>query len=144
MTADAILAANQFMTLATADADGTPWAAPVWFAREGERGLLWVSRPEARHSRNLAARPELAIVVFDSTARPLEGEAAYFEAVAAEVPEAERAAALAAYSRRSTASGLKAWTEADVTAPAEHRLYRARITAASLLDGGDARTPVDF
>lgn len=138
----AILAANQFMTLATADGDGRPWAAPVWFARAGERDLLWVSRPEARHSRNLATRPELGIVVFDSTVRPLEGEAAYLEATAVEVGAAGREAALAAYSRRSTASGLRAWTEADVTGAAEHRLYRARIERAYLLDGGDSRVEV--
>jgi len=142
-TLGAIVEANAFMTLATADGDGNPWATPVWFAHVDCAEFLWVSRPEARHSRNLAGRPELGIVVFDSTVRPLEGEAAYFDAVAAEVPADERADALAIYSARSTASGLKPWTEADVTAPAEHRLYRARVTSASLLDGGDARTPVD-
>ena len=143
-TLAAIVEANAYMTLATADADGTPWATPVWFAHAGGAEFVWVSRPEARHSRNIAARPAIGIVIFDSTVRPLEGEAAYFDAVAAEVPADERGAALAAYSARSTASGLKPWTEADVTAPAEHRLYRARVIGASLLDGGDARTPVDL
>jgi nitroimidazol reductase NimA-like FMN-containing flavoprotein (pyridoxamine 5'-phosphate oxidase superfamily) len=35
-----ILAANRFMTLATADAGGTPWASPVWFATEDGRELV--------------------------------------------------------------------------------------------------------
>ena len=29
-----IIDSNQYMTLATADADGRPWASPVWFAHE--------------------------------------------------------------------------------------------------------------
>ena len=30
-----IIDANSYMTLATADADGRPWATPVWFAPDG-------------------------------------------------------------------------------------------------------------
>jgi nitroimidazol reductase NimA-like FMN-containing flavoprotein (pyridoxamine 5'-phosphate oxidase superfamily) len=62
-----IIDSNDYMVLATADESGLPWASPVWYAPEEYRELFWVSSPEARHSRNLAARPELAIVIFDST-----------------------------------------------------------------------------
>ena len=62
-----IIDANRYMTLATADGDGRPWASPVWYAHQGYTDLYWVSRPEARHSRNLAVRPEVSIVIFDST-----------------------------------------------------------------------------
>ena len=30
-----IIDANQYLTLATADGDGRPWAAPVWYAHQG-------------------------------------------------------------------------------------------------------------
>jgi predicted pyridoxine 5'-phosphate oxidase superfamily flavin-nucleotide-binding protein len=40
--AHAILEANQYLTLATADAAGRPWATPVWFARWGPRDLAFV------------------------------------------------------------------------------------------------------
>jgi nitroimidazol reductase NimA-like FMN-containing flavoprotein (pyridoxamine 5'-phosphate oxidase superfamily) len=53
------------MTLGTADADGRPWVSPVFFAADGYRDLYWISSPAADHSRNLAVRPELSIVVFD-------------------------------------------------------------------------------
>src|SRR6266540_1488710 len=69
-----IIDSNRYMTLATADGDGRPWAAPVWYAHEGYSDFLWVSRPEARHSRNLTSRPGLAIVIFDSTV-PVGGRA---------------------------------------------------------------------
>ena len=61
-----------YMTLATADADGVPWASPVWYATEDGRDFYWVSDPGARHSRNIAQRPEIAIVIFDSTVTPVK------------------------------------------------------------------------
>jgi Pyridoxamine 5'-phosphate oxidase len=87
--ARAILDGNLYMVLATADADGRPWAAPVYFAHVDYRELLWVSAPETRHSRNLAARPELGIVVFDSSVPIYTGQAVYMEARA---PAARRTA----------------------------------------------------
>ena len=65
--AHAIIDANAYMTLGTADAGGLPWVTPVWFAPEGDRRFYWVSDPDARHSRNLADRPQLSIAIFDST-----------------------------------------------------------------------------
>ena len=54
--------------------------------------------------------------------------------------ELERAIAI--YSRRSEATGLAAWSAADVTAPAQHRLYRATASAHFLLGGNDERVEV--
>ena len=45
--ARAIVDANSYMTLATADADGAPWASPVWFAHEQYETFLWMSQPGA-------------------------------------------------------------------------------------------------
>ena len=46
-----VLLDNRFLTLATADAEGLPWASPVWFATRDCREIFWVSSPTARHSR---------------------------------------------------------------------------------------------
>ena len=46
-----IIDANRYLTLATADGDGRPWAAPAWYAHEGYSDFLWVSGPDTRHSR---------------------------------------------------------------------------------------------
>ena len=75
-----LLTASRYMVLATADADGVPWASPVWFATDDGRAFYWVSDPNARHSRNIAARPEIAIVIFDSTVTPGDAAAVYMEA----------------------------------------------------------------
>jgi len=140
--AQEILDHNLYMTLATANAEGRPWASPVWFALEGYRDFLWVSRPDARHSRNVAARPELALVIFDSTAAPGDAAAVYVEGRGEELGGQELERAIAVYSHRSEASGLAAWSAADVTAPALHRLHRATASAHFLLGGNDQRIEV--
>ena len=139
-----IVDSNRYMTLATADGDGRPWAAPVWFAHEGYSDFLWVSRPEARHSRNLVARPELAIVIFDSTVPVGGAQAVYVEALAEELSGAQRERGIAIYSRRSEAHGAGQWRGEDVTAPGPHRLYRARATEHFVLDANDRRVLVQL
>ena len=141
-TAREIVDRNRYLTLATADATGRPWPAPVWYAHDAYRAFLWVSRPDARHSRNVAERPEVGIVIFDSTV-PVGGAAAvYAEAVAAEVDAAEREAVIATFSARSVATGLRPWGAGDVNGDAAHRLYRATASALYVLDAGDRRRPV--
>jgi pyridoxine/pyridoxamine 5'-phosphate oxidase len=141
--ARALVDAASYATLGTADADGRPWVSPVWYAPVGLRGLLWVSRPGARHSRNLAARPDVSLVIFDPRARAGVGSALYAAGVAAEVPAAELEPALAIYSARSAARGLPAWTRADVEPPARHRLYRAVASELSVLGEGDERVAIE-
>jgi pyridoxine/pyridoxamine 5'-phosphate oxidase len=130
-----IIAANRYMTLATADADGVPWASPVWFATEDERSFYWVSDPDARHSRNIAQRPEIALVIFDSTVTPGEARAVYMAARAEQVDPS----GIDVFNRCSEAQGLEVWTAANVTAPAKHRLYRATVSERYVLDERDER-----
>jgi hypothetical protein len=137
-----ILDTNRYMTLATADGDGRPWASPVWYAHRGYTDLFWVSRPGARHSRNLAVRPELAIVIFDSTVPEGTGQAVYVEALAEEVGDAGREEGIAIFSRRFEAAGGDRWGLADVTGPAPLRLYRARASDHFILDAHDQRVAV--
>jgi nitroimidazol reductase NimA-like FMN-containing flavoprotein (pyridoxamine 5'-phosphate oxidase superfamily) len=141
--ARSIIDAARFMTLATADADGTPWACPVWFATAGYSELVWVSSPDARHSRNLAARSELGIVIFDSTVTPGEGQAVYMAARAEQLEGDALAAGLAAFNERSVAQLDRAWGPEDVREPARHRLYRAVVSEHWMLrEERDERVPV--
>jgi len=93
--ARSVLDRSAYMTLGTADADGRPWVSPVWFACDAQRTFWWVSRPDAVHSRNIAARPDVAIVVFDTGAAVGEAQAVYVRARAAQVddPDGLRVAA---------------------------------------------------
>jgi nitroimidazol reductase NimA-like FMN-containing flavoprotein (pyridoxamine 5'-phosphate oxidase superfamily) len=142
-TVRAILAANRYMTLATADADGRPWASPVWFATADLWEFFWVSWPHVRHSSNLATRPDVAIVVFDSQVQVGEGQAVYMAATAEEVPDAEVERGLGVFARESLAQGLREWARADVLPPASLRLYRAVASEHFLLGNErDERIPV--
>jgi len=141
-TARRLVEANRYMTLATADAGGRPWASPVWYAPVGDGAFLWVSDPEARHSRNIARRPEVAIVVFDSTVPVGGAEALYCDAVAEQLAGPALEEGIAAFSRHSEAGGAKAWAPEDVSPPARLRLYRATVTSSSVLGPGDRRLPV--
>lgn len=144
--AEQILASNLYMTLATADASGLPWASPVYYAPSADRTeLYWVSRPVTRHSRNLEARPELAIVIFDSTAAVYTGQAVYNEAIGGIVPAEELERGMGVFAERSRQDG-EDWTLAEVRSPAELRLYRAVVRARWILDpdpdAGDRRVSV--
>ena len=99
--ARALIDRSRYMALATADADGRPWVSPVWFAHEDYTEFLWVSRPDARHSLNIEARPAVALVVFDSTVAPRDAQAAYVEAEAEEVGAPRFSTAQSARIRRS-------------------------------------------
>jgi hypothetical protein len=127
------------MALGTADASGLPWVSPVWYASEDYREFFWVSSPDARHSRNLARRPQLAIVIFDSH-RAGGWNALYMSALAEELVDVRDG--IEVFSRRSEAQGMRAWTQEDVLSPARHRLYRATASEHFVLDPHDQRLPV--
>ena len=142
--ARALIDGSRYMTLATADADGRPWVSPVWFAHEDYAEFLWVSRPDARHSLNIEVRPSVALVVFDSTVAPQEARAVYIEAEVEEADAEGLGRAVSAYSDKSVGSGLNAWSAADVSGTAPHRLYRARAVASFVLAANDRRVPVSL
>jgi hypothetical protein len=137
-----IVASNMYMTLATADRDGRPWASPVWYAPLEDAEFLWVSSPGARHSRNIAVRREVGIVIFDSTVPIGAAEALYLEAVAEQLSGAAIDPAIGAFSERSRACGARTWEAADVLPPAPFRLYRATASGQFVLGPGDERLPV--
>jgi nitroimidazol reductase NimA-like FMN-containing flavoprotein (pyridoxamine 5'-phosphate oxidase superfamily) len=140
--AKAIIDSNLYLTLGTADETGRPWVSPVYYATEGYAQFYWVSSPEATHSRNLAARPEVAIVVFDSRAPIGAAQAVYMSALAEELSGDDLDRGIAIFSRRSETHGASEWTRDDVSLPARHRLYRAAASEHSVLGPQDRRTRV--
>jgi hypothetical protein len=140
----AIIDANLYMVLGTADGGGAPWVSPVYFAPDGYRDFLWVSKPGARHSVNIAARPGVSIVVFDSAVPIGQGQGVYMPAVAGELAGGEAERGIEVFSRRSRAHGGVAWSVDDVRPPARHRLYRATATEHFVLDERDERVRVEL
>jgi hypothetical protein len=114
----------------------------VYHAHEGYGRFYWVSSPGATHSRNVAARPEVAIVIFDSRAPVGRGRGVYVSALTEELSDDDVDTGIAVFSRRSEAHGAGGWTPEDVRPPARHRLYRAIASEHSVLGSQDRRTRV--
>jgi uncharacterized protein YhbP (UPF0306 family) len=138
----AIVDANLYMVLGTADADGRPWASPVYFAPDGYREFYWVSRPERTHSRNIEVRPEISIVIFDSSVPISTGQGVYMTAMAQQLTGVGRETAIEVFSRRTLLHGGEEWTLRDVEPPAQLRLYRATAVDQFVLSRDDNRIPV--
>ena len=143
--ARAIIDRTLYMVLGTADADGRPWASPVYFATDDHGVFYWVSSHEARHSANIAVRPEIGIVIFDSSVPIGTGQGVYVEARAEQLigPDVDRG--LDVFSKRTIAHGRPAWTREDVEGETLIRMYRAIAGSYSMLakDGQpDHRVPV--
>src|SRR5688500_13438731 len=62
-----LLDASKLCAIATVSADGTAHINTAYFAWSSAFEIVWISAPEARHSRNIRLRPSTAIAVFDST-----------------------------------------------------------------------------
>ena len=141
--ARAIIDSNLYMVLGTADAAGVPWVSPVYYAPVGYVEFLWLSSPEAKHSRNLRSRHEVAIVIFDSTAAISTGQGVYMSAVAHEVSSDEVDDRIEFFSRRSLEHGGRPFSVRDVDASSRLRLYTAAANDHFVLEPDrDLRVPV--
>jgi nitroimidazol reductase NimA-like FMN-containing flavoprotein (pyridoxamine 5'-phosphate oxidase superfamily) len=130
-----IIESNRYMVLGTADAAGVPWVTPVWFAQSDHQRFIWVSSPDRRHSRNVTARPDVSIVIFDSQVAVGSARAVYMSARAEELSGAELEHDVAVFDAAGRAEGLtRRWTLEDMVAPAPYRLYRATVTQHWVLD----------
>ena len=143
-----IIDSNMYMVLGTADESGQPWATPVYFACMEYKEFYWISSPEVRHSRNIAVRSQISIVIFDSQVAVGTGQAVYMSAVAEELNGVDFGRGLDIYNGRfSNPAEHGVWVikSDDVRAPALYRLYRATASEHWVLDPAgrpDHRTPV--
>lgn len=138
--ARALVDANLYVALGTADADGSPWVTPVYFATADYADYYWVSAEDAAHSRNIEARPEVSMVIFDSQVPTYHGRALYLSATAAVVAGDDLERGLAVYPGAAI-RGASRIEPADVTAPSRYRLYRATVTDAFVLCPREPRQP---
>lgn len=142
----------RYMVLGTVNADGTPRVSPVYFAPDGYHRLYWISSPEAEHSRNVEERPDVHLVVFDSTVPIGSAEAVYMTARAEQVPldELDDCVEVAC---RARFPEQKVFPAEELRPPGTLRLYRAMVLDHAVLIRGsdprntrgvDSRFPVDL
>ena len=133
-----LITANVYLALGTADPSGHPWVSPVYFTPDGYSDFYWVSSPETQHSHNIATRPEVSLVIYDSHAPVGAAEAVYVRATAGQVRAEDVEAAAAIYNSRLAEQQRIALDE--LQASARFRLYHATALEHSvLIRGGDPR-----
>ena len=143
--ARAVIDVNLYMTLGTAGEDGHPWVTPVYYSVEGYTDFYWVSSPESVHSRNVAARSQVSIVIFNSqtpigtAGSPVDGgdasttQVVYMSGIAGEVTGTDVSHGIDVFSRGSRLRGAGEWTPEKVQPPSHLRLYRATATQQFIL-----------
>ena len=145
-----VIDGNHYMTLATIEPTGEPRLSPVYYTAARYRDFYWVSSPDAQHSRNVDERPEIKIVIFDSSVPVGAGEAVYLSATARRVPDEELERVCPEAFR--TTAGARRFEPDELRAPEPLRLYVATATACEVhvagrhrTDGGsvDVRRPAD-
>ena len=123
-----VIDTNRYLTMGTTEPDQRPRLSPVYFTHVDYRDFYWVSSPAARHSINIAAHPEIAIVIFDSTAPIGQGQAVYVSAHASVVADDELPQrCVEAFAR--VGPGAKRFGPHELSGDAALRLYRAHATS---------------
>jgi hypothetical protein len=145
-----VIDANHYMVLGTWDPDGRPRLSPVYYTPARYTDFYWISSPDAHHSLNVAERPGVQIVIFDSSAPVGEGEAVYLAATARRVPDDELEALCPEATR--TKAGARRFDPDELQGDSPLRLYVASVTSCEVhvagrdrTDGGrvDVRRPAD-
>jgi hypothetical protein len=82
-------------------------------------------------------------VIFDSRTPISTGQAVYLEATASLVADDDLVHGIEVFSARSLAHGGRAWSLADIQAPARLRLYQVVPSEIFVLDAHDQRIRVE-
>ena len=146
--AKAIIDSTLYMVLGTADEFGQPWVSPVYFTASDFKEFYWISSPEAKHSRNIAKRSQISIVIFNSQVPVGEARAVYMSAAAEELTGSDLEGGLIVYNGRfqdPARHGVRDTRLEEVSPPGLYRLYRAVTLEQWVLDphaSPDRRAPV--
>jgi uncharacterized protein YhbP (UPF0306 family) len=74
-----IIVSNKYLTLATADAQGIPWAAPLFYAYDDEYNFYFLSAKDSLHAEHIEVNHRVALAIFDSTVPLGEGDGVQIE-----------------------------------------------------------------
>lgn len=82
----AFLDGQQAMTVAT-EGGGMPWASSVFYARDGDLNLFFLSSPHTRHATNIAGNPKVAVTIIGDEKDWQKVRGVQIEAAAGQVDE---------------------------------------------------------
>ncbi|MET8546613.1 pyridoxamine 5'-phosphate oxidase family protein [Kitasatospora sp. NPDC004799] len=132
-----ILRSTRYLTLGTASPQAVPWVSALAHAWDDEDRFYWISGLDTLHSRNIAANPVVSLTVYDSNPAGGGGDALYALARAEVLEGADLVEGCELYYRRrypdETARARRARPPQDFTGDSPVRIYRAQVTAYSML-----------
>jgi uncharacterized protein YhbP (UPF0306 family) len=120
-----LLNASSLCAISTVSSDGRAHINTAYFASSAAFDIVWLSAPEARHSRNVRRHPSVAIAVYDSTQKwGGSDRGIQIFGIARELAGRSAREAAAIYGRR-----FKAYSRDELSA---YRFYRLRPTRLKL------------
>lgn len=84
-TALSIIMRTEYATLATVDAKGYPWNAPVYCAFDQGYNFYWGSHKDSQHAINIRDNGRVFLSIYNSTVAPGQGEGVYIQASCSEI-----------------------------------------------------------
>jgi nitroimidazol reductase NimA-like FMN-containing flavoprotein (pyridoxamine 5'-phosphate oxidase superfamily) len=94
-TAKAIIDQIKYITIATVGSNGQPWVTPVAAVHDADYNFYWASWTENQHSKNIAARSNIAIVIYNSTPAGDSEPGVYIRAKAIQLTDEQEVASAA-------------------------------------------------
>lgn len=146
-----ILDEIMYATIATADKDGNPWAAPQFIVYNHDaKELYWCASRDSQHAQNILNNGRAFIVVYDSSVGPGKGKGVYFQ-TSAQIVNDQDDVAMIMERLVKRHQGVPYWTLNDVQDPASPvKVFKAVIEKAWTNDGREQdgrfvlyRKPID-
>lgn len=132
---------HRLFALATICSDGQPWNVCLGLTWDHGLGIIWKSRADSLHSRNIRRDSRVSICVFSTV--PSEGDfALYLTAEAREVTDPDELRAL--LSLRYTAKSQSAPSTSEFSGTSPDRIYLARPIQAYLSDDRHEKLRLDL
>lgn len=125
-----------YLSIATVCDDGTPWNTAVYAAFDDDLNFYWKSWVENIHSRNVIARPDVFIIIYDSRVPAGEGEGVFIKAQARALMEedaSEIEKACGVYALRTGGESSGGYTKFLHGQP--RRIFKATPTQMWMNDG---------
>jgi uncharacterized protein YhbP (UPF0306 family) len=96
-----VIEKNFFMTVSTADIDGSPWISPLYYAFDDSYTFYWYSSKLTKHSGIITRNNRVAVTIFNSNLTENDLGGVFFTGKAYELDEKELSHALDVYFTRT-------------------------------------------
>lgn len=75
----------EYATVASVTPEGMPWNSPVFTAYDQDYNFYWGTNEDSQKAKNIAANPNVFLIIYDSTAPSGTGDGVYIKATAEQI-----------------------------------------------------------